>query len=99
MHEEDYGIAWKHTDFRTGEVEVRRSRRLVISLIATVGNYEYGFFWYLYTDGSIEYEIKLPASSPRARVAPGEQPAARRRWSRPASTARTTSTSSTCGST
>ena len=29
MHEEDYGIAWKHTDFRTEEVEVRRSRRLV----------------------------------------------------------------------
>ncbi|MEP9385136.1 primary-amine oxidase [Nocardioides sp. KR10-350] len=59
MHEEDYGIAWKHTDFRTQEVEVRRSRRLVISTICTVGNYEYGFFWYLYTDGSIEYEVKL----------------------------------------
>jgi primary-amine oxidase len=59
MHEEDYGIAWKHTDFRTTEVEVRRSRRLVVSMICTVGNYEYGFFWYLYTDGSIEYEVKL----------------------------------------
>ncbi|UDY24805.1 primary-amine oxidase [Nocardioides sp. Kera G14] len=59
MHEEDFGIAWKHTDFRTEEVEVRRSRRLVISMICTVGNYEYGFFWYLYTDGSIEYEVKL----------------------------------------
>ena len=32
MHEEDYGIGWKHTDFRTEEVEVRRLRRLVISL-------------------------------------------------------------------
>ena len=31
MHEEDYGIGWKHTDFRTEEVEVRRLRRLVIS--------------------------------------------------------------------
>jgi primary-amine oxidase len=59
MHEEDYGIAWKHTDYRTQEVEVRRSRRLVVSMICTVGNYEYGFFWYLYTDGSIEYEVKL----------------------------------------
>ena len=29
MHEEDYGIGWKHTDFRTEEVEVRRLRRLV----------------------------------------------------------------------
>jgi primary-amine oxidase len=59
MHEEDAGIAWKHTDFRTGAVEVRRSRRLVISMIATVGNYEYGFFWYLYTDGTIEFDVKL----------------------------------------
>ena len=32
MHEEDYGVLWKHTDFRTGKVEVRRSRRLVISI-------------------------------------------------------------------
>jgi primary-amine oxidase len=27
MHEVDYGIAWKHTDCRTQEVAVRRSRR------------------------------------------------------------------------
>ena len=31
MHEEDYGILWKHTDWRDGSGEVRRSRRLVIS--------------------------------------------------------------------
>ena len=59
MHEEDYGISWKHTDFRTGEVEVRRARRLVISMICTVGNYEYGFFWYFYNDASMEVEVKL----------------------------------------
>ncbi|MBO9532007.1 MAG: primary-amine oxidase [Solirubrobacteraceae bacterium] len=59
MHEEDYGFGWKHTDFRNGEVEVRRLRRLVVSMIATVGNYEYGFFWHLYTDGTIEFEAKL----------------------------------------
>ena len=39
MHEEDYGILWKHTDNKIGETETRRSRRLVISSIATVGNY------------------------------------------------------------
>ena len=43
---EDYGISWKHTDFRSDEVEVRRARRLMISMICTVGNYEYGSFWY-----------------------------------------------------
>ena len=59
MHEEDYGILWKHTDRRTGLPEVRRSRRLVISSVSTVENYEYGFFWYLYQDGNIQLEIKL----------------------------------------
>jgi primary-amine oxidase len=59
MHEEDYGILWKHTDRRDGRAEVRRSRRLVVSSISTVENYEYGFFWYLYQDGNIQFEIKL----------------------------------------
>lgn len=59
LHEEDYGILWKHTDWRLDEAEVRRSRRLVISFIATVDNYEYGFFWYFYQDGTIQYEVKL----------------------------------------
>jgi primary-amine oxidase len=60
MHEEDFGILWKHTDRRLPDrPEVRRSRRLVISSIATVENYEYGFFWYLYQDGNIQFEIKL----------------------------------------
>lgn len=59
MHEEDYGILWKHTDWRLEQVDVRRSRRLVVSFIATVDNYEYGFFWYFYQDGTIQYEVKL----------------------------------------
>jgi len=59
MHEEDYGILWKHTDLQTGTAEVRRSRRLVISAMHTIGNYDYGFYWYLYLDGTIEMEIKL----------------------------------------
>ena len=59
MHEEDYGLLWKHTDWRTGYTESRRSRRLVVSFIATVGNYEYGFYWYFYQDGTIQFEVKL----------------------------------------
>jgi primary-amine oxidase len=58
LHEEDAGILWKHWDLRTDKTEVRRSRRLVISFIATIGNYEYGFYWYLYQDGAIEFEAK-----------------------------------------
>ncbi|MHA3021695.1 primary-amine oxidase [Mycobacterium sp. BMJ-28] len=59
MHEEDYGTLWKHTDIFTGAREVRRSRRLVISFFTSIGNYDYGFFWYLYLDGTIECEAKL----------------------------------------
>ncbi|MEU6592197.1 primary-amine oxidase [Streptomyces sp. NPDC046881] len=59
MHEEDMNIAWKHTDFRTGRVVTRRQRRLVISSFAVLGNYQYGYFWYLYLDGTIGFEVKL----------------------------------------
>ncbi|TIC79122.1 primary-amine oxidase [Nocardioides sp. GY 10127] len=58
MHEEDFGTLWKHTDFAEGS-EVRRQRRLVISFFTTIGNYDYGFYWYLYLDGKIELEAKL----------------------------------------
>ena len=58
MHEEDHGILWKHTNLLTGAVETRRSRRFVVSFFATIGNYDYGFFWYFYLDGTIELEAK-----------------------------------------
>lgn len=48
LHEEDAGLLWKHTDTRLGHVEVRRNRRLVISMLSTFANYEYGMFWYFY---------------------------------------------------
>lgn len=71
MHEEDYGIIWKHYEFRNGLFEVRRSRRLVISFFATVGNYDYGFYWYLYQDGTIQLEAKLTGIIQTAAIAPG----------------------------
>ncbi|WP_227872025.1 primary-amine oxidase [Paenibacillus albus] len=74
MHEEDYGILWKHTDWRTNEVEVRRSRRLVISSISTVANYEYGFFWYFYQDGNIEFQVKLTGILSVGCLTEGEKP-------------------------
>ena len=33
IHEEDTGIGWKHTQYLSGSVEVRRGRRLVISIV------------------------------------------------------------------
>lgn len=58
MHEEDVGILWKHIDV-DGHTEVRRGRRFVVSSIVTINNYEYGYFWYFYQDGTIEFEAKL----------------------------------------
>lgn len=58
MHEEDFGILWKHVDV-DGHVEVRRGRRFVVSSIVTINNYEYGYYWYFYQDGSVEFEAKL----------------------------------------
>jgi primary-amine oxidase len=75
LHEEDAGILWKHTDLRSGGVEVRRSRRLVVSSISTIGNYEYGFFWYFYLDGTIQCEVKLTGVISNGAMAPGERPA------------------------
>ena len=72
LHEEDYGIGWKHVDLHTGHTEVRRSRRLVVSFVATVGNYEYGFFWYFYLDGTIQLEVKLTGIVSPMAIDPGD---------------------------
>lgn len=58
MHEEDWSILSKHSDLWSGVAYTRRNRRLVISFFTTVGNYDYGFYWYLYLDGNIEFEAK-----------------------------------------
>ena len=99
MHEEDYGILWKHVDLFGGTSEVRRSRRLVVSFISTVGNYEYGFFWYFYLDGNIQLEVKLTGIVSPMAIEPGDRARVRQRSSRPASPRRTTSTCSARGST
>ncbi|KAJ8438534.1 hypothetical protein Cgig2_024623 [Carnegiea gigantea] len=82
LHEEDYGILWKHQDWRTGLAEVRRSRRLTVSFICTVANYEYGFYWHFYQanhmdypvlqDGKIEAEVKLTGILSVGALQPGE---------------------------
>jgi primary-amine oxidase len=74
LHEEDFGILWKHHDMHGGTDETRRSRRLVVSFIATVGNYEYGFYWYFYLDGNIQLEVKLTGIVSPMAITPGDQP-------------------------
>jgi primary-amine oxidase len=74
IHEEDVGVLWRHIEWRDGTGEVRRSRRLVVSSFAAIGNYDYGFFWYLYQDGMIEFEVKLTGVLSTGAVPPGVRP-------------------------
>ena len=57
-HEQDDGILWKHTNFRTQTPVVTRSRILVLQTIITVSNYEYIFAWHFGQDASIFYEVR-----------------------------------------
>lgn len=57
-HEIDDGILWKHTNPRTGNAVVTRSRVLVLQTIITVSNYEYIFLFYFGQDASIHYEVR-----------------------------------------
>ncbi|XP_021955837.1 peroxisomal primary amine oxidase isoform X1 [Folsomia candida] len=75
IREEDAGILWKHVDFRTGKGVVTRSHRLVLSFIATVGNYEYIFMWQFYQDGTIQLQIQLTGIISSNMLAQGATPA------------------------
>ena len=75
MHEEDFGIQWKYSVPADDQTTVTRARRLVVSSLATIGNYVYGFFWYFYLDGTIGVEIKatgipFPSAEPRGGPSP-----------------------------
>ncbi|KAF9072114.1 peroxisomal copper amine oxidase [Rhodocollybia butyracea] len=60
IHEEDSGVLWKHTDYRPGgRSQTTRRRRLVVSMVCTLANYEYIWNYHFYQDGSIEIDIRL----------------------------------------
>jgi primary-amine oxidase len=59
LYERDGGVLWKHADYLTNKNESRRARQLVLSMIATLGNYEYGFNWVFHQDGTLEMETLL----------------------------------------
>ncbi len=72
LHEEDQGLLWKHHDWREGDDEVRRNRRLVVSFISTIGNYDFAFYWYFYQDGAIEAQVRLTGCNATGPMSPGE---------------------------
>lgn len=58
IHEQDAGIGWKHTNYRTGRAAVVRNRELVLQSIITVSNYEYILAFIFNQAGEISYEIR-----------------------------------------
>ncbi|KAF4831072.1 Copper amine oxidase 1 [Colletotrichum tropicale] len=58
IHEQDAGIGWKHTNYRTGRAAVVRSRELVLQSIITVSNYEYILMFLFNQAGEVTYEVR-----------------------------------------
>ncbi|OMP82320.1 Copper amine oxidase 1 [Diplodia seriata] len=73
MHEQDNGIGWKHTNSRTGEVTVTRSRILVLQTIITVGNYDYIFSFHLDQAAGLHYNIQATGILSTAPIEHGAQ--------------------------
>lgn len=58
LHEQDNGIGWKHSNWRTGRAVVTRLRELVIQFIITLANYEYIFAYKFDQAGGITVEAR-----------------------------------------
>lgn len=58
LHEQDNGVLWKHTNFRTNRAVVARMRELVVQFIVTLANYEYIFAYKLDLAGNITVETR-----------------------------------------
>lgn len=58
VHEQDSGILWKHTNYRTERAVVVRNRELVLQTILTVSNYEYILMYVFNTAGDLTYEVR-----------------------------------------
>lgn len=58
IHEQDAGLLWKHTNYRTSRAAVVRNRELVLQTILTVSNYEYILAWVFNLAGDVTYEVR-----------------------------------------
>ncbi|KAF2135633.1 uncharacterized protein K452DRAFT_303404 [Aplosporella prunicola CBS 121167] len=72
LHEQDNGIGWKHTNWRTGRAVVVRSRELVVQFIITLANYEYVFAYKLDQAGGITLEVRATGIVSVVNIDPGK---------------------------
>jgi primary-amine oxidase len=59
IYEKDAGILWRHYDSNTETYEGHRSRELVLTTVAAIGNYDYGINWVFHEDGTLEVQTDL----------------------------------------
>jgi len=71
IHEQDAGIGWKHTNYRTGRAAVVRNRELVVQSIITVANYEYIMAFMFNQAGELIYEVRATGILSTQPIDPG----------------------------
>lgn len=72
LHEQDNGIGWKHTNWRTGRAVVTRNRELVVQFILTLANYEYLFAYKFNLAGGIDIEVRATGIVSCVNIDPGK---------------------------
>ncbi|KAF2862778.1 putative copper amine oxidase [Piedraia hortae CBS 480.64] len=72
LHEQDNGILWKHTNWRTGRAVVTRRRELVVQFIITLANYEYIFAYKFDQAGGIDIETRATGIVSAVHIDPGK---------------------------
>jgi Cu2+-containing amine oxidase len=72
LHEQDNGIGWKHTNWRTGRAVVTRNRELVVQFILTLANYEYVFAYKFNQSGGIDIETRATGIVSCVNIDPGK---------------------------
>ncbi|KAL1984658.1 hypothetical protein VTN96DRAFT_8784 [Rasamsonia emersonii] len=73
LHEQDNGIGWKHTNWRTGRAVVVRNRELVVQFIVTLANYEYVFAYRFDQAGCITVETRATGILSVVSIDPGKR--------------------------
>lgn len=72
LHEQDNGIGWKHTNWRTGRAVVTRNRELVVQFIITLANYEYVFAYKFNQSGDVILETRATGIVSVVNIDPGK---------------------------
>lgn len=58
IHEQDNGVGWKHTNYRSNVDSVVRNRELVLQTVCTVANYEYIIAYIFDQAGAVHFETR-----------------------------------------